>query len=69
MKRFLVTVGKMACIRDADIDPSGVFKYILIKVNVKEGGNETAKDIVRGYAECPYHCKSFSFLIFQCKRS
>ncbi|XP_044757229.1 14 kDa phosphohistidine phosphatase-like [Coccinella septempunctata] len=36
---------------DVDIDESGVFKYILVKL--KSSGEE--KLIVRGYGECPYH--------------
>jgi len=41
---------------DADIDNNGRFKYILIKVhNSPEGGKETSKHIVRGYASCEYH--------------
>ncbi|XP_075041466.1 14 kDa phosphohistidine phosphatase [Mixophyes fleayi] len=37
-----------------DIDPSGVFKYVLIRVNIKEGSDEY-KDIVRGYGWAEYH--------------
>lgn len=45
-------------IPDVEIDPKGVFKYILIKVGSKnENGELVQKNIVRGYAECPYHCK------------
>lgn len=63
MIRSLITVRKMANavipqIPDVDIDPNGVFKYILIKVGCKdENGKFAEKNIVRGYAECPYHCK------------
>lgn len=43
-------------IKDVDIDPDGVFKYILIKVSSpKNDGKLEDKLIVRGYAECPYH--------------
>ncbi|XP_047984537.1 14 kDa phosphohistidine phosphatase-like isoform X2 [Leguminivora glycinivorella] len=39
-----------------DIDPSGVFKYILIKVHGKEQNNqEPSITIVRGYQRCNYH--------------
>ncbi|XP_026758923.1 14 kDa phosphohistidine phosphatase-like isoform X2 [Galleria mellonella] len=39
-----------------DIDPSGVFKYILIKVHDEEKNNEeTSTVIVRGYKRCNYH--------------
>lgn len=45
-------------IPDVDIDPQGVFKYILIKVgSPDENGEFVEKNIVRGYAECPYHSK------------
>lgn len=58
MLRCFSTVTKMASkILDADIDPSGVFKYILIKITAKDQNESIAKEIVRGYAECPYHCK------------
>lgn len=45
-------------IPDVDIDPKGVFKYILIKVgSPNEQGEFVEKNIVRGYAECGYHSK------------
>lgn len=51
-------------IPDVDIDPQGVFKYILIKVSSPdESGKFVDKNIVRGYAECPYHSK-YTYLIF-----
>ncbi|XP_044162130.1 14 kDa phosphohistidine phosphatase [Bufo gargarizans] len=37
-----------------DIDPDGVFKYVLIRVSVREGSDES-KDIVRGYGWAEYH--------------
>ncbi|XP_014213514.1 14 kDa phosphohistidine phosphatase [Copidosoma floridanum] len=40
---------------DVDIDPNGVFKYILI--HVKDNGME--KKIVRGYQRCDYHADIF----------
>lgn len=43
-------------VRDVDIDPSGVFKYILLKLTSPNmEGKLEDKLIVRGYAECPYH--------------
>lgn len=43
---------------DVDIDPDGVFKYILIKLtSPNENGDLQDKLIVRGFAECPYHSK------------
>jgi len=41
-----------ARIADVEIDPNGVFKYILIEVKAKDGTN---KIIVRGYAWAQYH--------------
>ncbi|XP_019864529.1 14 kDa phosphohistidine phosphatase [Aethina tumida] len=60
--RLFQSVRRMASssvipqIKDVDIDPNGVFKYILIKVtSPDECGKLYNKLIVRGYAECPYH--------------
>lgn len=47
-------------VEDVDIDASGVFKYILIKVKDKDA----AKMIVRGYARCDYHGKFMKIKIF-----
>ena len=46
--------AKLASIPDADIDPDGVFKYVLIRVNSTED-DDSSKDIVRGYAWAEYH--------------
>jgi len=43
---------------DVDIDPKGVFKYILIKVH-DPADDSTSKNIVRGYGRCPYHADIF----------
>lgn len=57
---FIRRMATAACVPDVDIDPQGVFKYILIKVSVpNDSGKFEDKLIVRGYAECPYHCKFF----------
>ena len=40
-------------IKDADIDSSGIFKYILI--NIKDKSAAESKNIVRGYKHCEYH--------------
>ncbi|XP_015126832.1 14 kDa phosphohistidine phosphatase [Diachasma alloeum] len=40
-------------IPDVDIDPNGVFKYIL--VHVHDDNNKQSKPIVRGYARCQWH--------------
>ncbi|KAL3984802.1 Janus/Ocnus (Ocnus) family protein [Acanthocheilonema viteae] len=44
-------------IPDVDIDPEGLFKYIMIKVTSKSTGNE--KWIVRGYKHCKWHKNIF----------
>lgn len=43
----------MDTIDNVDIDSSGKFKYILVKVT-DEAGNDS-KYIVRGYGRCEYH--------------
>lgn len=50
----------MAKIPPADIDSSGVFKYVLIKVHSKEKDDDSEVDIVRGYSWAAYHgqCQS-----------
>lgn len=40
---------------DVEIDPEGTFKYILVRVTVKDGG--VHKDIVRGTKSAEYHSK------------
>ncbi|XP_023311894.1 14 kDa phosphohistidine phosphatase-like [Anoplophora glabripennis] len=61
MLRTFLQLRKMSStlipqVKDVDIDPSGVFKYILIKVtSPNSDGQLEDKLIVRGYAECPYH--------------
>ncbi|XP_014223608.1 14 kDa phosphohistidine phosphatase-like [Trichogramma pretiosum] len=40
-------------VEDVDIDPCGVYKYILIEVQEKK--TKEKKNIVRGYARCEYH--------------
>lgn len=44
---------------DVDIDASGVFKYILMKLKFpSKDGQTEEKIIVRGYGDCAYHGKS-----------
>lgn len=50
----------MANIKPADIDPSGVFKYVLIRVHSKEHGDDSEIDIVRGYGWAEFHGQSFT---------
>ncbi|CEF70530.1 14 kDa phosphohistidine phosphatase [Strongyloides ratti] len=46
-------MASLSTIKDVDIDPSGVFKYILIEATDK--ATRESKMIVRGYGKCPYH--------------
>lgn len=48
----------MAKISQADIDTSGVFKYVLIRVHSKEKGDDSEVDIVRGYSWAEFHGES-----------
>ncbi|CAG9132433.1 unnamed protein product [Plutella xylostella] len=50
----------LADVPKVDIDPTGVFKYILINVYDKEkNGQEPTITIVRGYQRCNYHSDIF----------
>ncbi|XP_036162898.1 14 kDa phosphohistidine phosphatase [Myotis myotis] len=48
-----MAAADLAQIPDVDIDPDGVFKYVLIRVNVAPAGE--SKEIVRGYKWAEYH--------------
>lgn len=43
----------LAKIPEVEIDPEGTFKYILVRVTVKDG--DVHKDIVRGTKSAEYH--------------
>uniref|UniRef100_A0A8D3A7G3 Si:dkey-51e6.1 n=1 Tax=Scophthalmus maximus TaxID=52904 RepID=A0A8D3A7G3_SCOMX len=43
----------LAKIPEVEIDPEGTFKYILVRVKVKDG--DVHKDIVRGTKSAEYH--------------
>ncbi|EYC25582.1 hypothetical protein Y032_0011g1286 [Ancylostoma ceylanicum] len=43
----------LADVPDVDIDPSGTFKYILIKCT--DNSSKEEKHIVRGYYKCHFH--------------
>ena len=45
----------MANIPQTDIDPAGVFKYVLIRVHSREKDDDSEVDIVRGYGWAEYH--------------
>lgn len=58
MLRGFQLIRKMSTqvVPEVDIDANGTFKYILIKLSITDkGGASESKNIVRGYAECPYH--------------
>lgn len=48
-------VDAFAKIPDVEIDADGTFKYILVRVKVKDGS--LSKDIVRGTKSAQYHSK------------
>uniref|UniRef100_A0A0K0EEC1 Sex-regulated protein janus-B n=1 Tax=Strongyloides stercoralis TaxID=6248 RepID=A0A0K0EEC1_STRER len=48
-----VLMASLSTIKNVDIDPSGIFKYILIEATDK--ATKESKMIVRGYGDCPYH--------------
>ncbi|VDK60731.1 unnamed protein product [Anisakis simplex] len=52
-RKLSTMCASLASIADVDIDPKGVFKYILIKATDKESKSE--KLIVRGYKHCHFH--------------
>lgn len=49
----------LATVPDVEIDPEGTFKYILVRVKVKDGS--LSKDIVRGTKSAQYHSKSRTY--------
>ncbi len=57
----------MANIPQADIDPSGVFKYVLIRVHSKEEGDDSEVDIVRGYGWAEFHGESETIVTYHFK--
>lgn len=54
-KATVIMADALAKLPDVEIDPEGTFKYILLRVNVKDG--EANKDIVRGTKSAEYHSK------------
>ncbi|XP_028259811.1 14 kDa phosphohistidine phosphatase [Parambassis ranga] len=52
-KATLAMADALAKIPDVEIDPEGTFKYILVRVKVKDG--DVHKDIVRGTKSAEYH--------------
>lgn len=46
----------LSAFTSVDIDPEGVFKYVLIEVTAEDSqGAEVVKLIVRGYRRAEYH--------------
>lgn len=45
----------LAKIPDVEIDAEGTFKYILVRVKVKD--SDVSKDVVRGTKSADYHSK------------
>lgn len=54
-KATVAMADALAKIPDVEIDPEGTFKYILVRVKVKDG--DVHKDIVRGTKSAEYHSK------------
>ncbi|KAM7012491.1 14 kDa phosphohistidine phosphatase [Tautogolabrus adspersus] len=52
-KAIVAMADALAKIPDVEIDPEGTFKYILVRVKVKDG--DVHKDIVRGTKSAEYH--------------
>ena len=53
-----MAAADLAQIADVDIDPDGVFKYVLIRVHAappSEAPAGKSKEIVRGYKWAEYH--------------
>lgn len=48
-----MSAERLAKIPEVDLDPNGLFKYVLIRVHSKT--DESYVDIVRGYAWAEYH--------------
>ncbi|KPP74270.1 14 kDa phosphohistidine phosphatase-like [Scleropages formosus] len=51
----MAAAARLAAVPAVDIDPDGVFKYVLIRVHSTEEGDDSSVDIVRGYAWAEYH--------------
>lgn len=51
----------MDTVADVDIESTGVFKYILIRLQ----SGDAEKFVVRGYSDCPYHGKCFDIFTDQ----
>lgn len=54
-KAAVTMADALAKLPDVEIDPEGTFKYILLRVHVKDG--DANKDVVRGTKSAEYHSK------------
>lgn len=62
-----MSADKLSSVPDVEIDPDGVFKYVLIKVYAQQtpDGSEPSKMIVRGNKRGAYHGeKAYVFFLF-----
>ncbi|KAI5632874.1 janus/Ocnus family (Ocnus) domain-containing protein [Phthorimaea operculella] len=56
LNTMTLTSEALAAVPKVDIDPEGVFKYILLRVyDPKLKNNDEHITILRGYARCSYH--------------
>lgn len=53
--------AKLKAVPSVNIE-EGVFKYVLIKVYGKDESSN--KNIVRGFADCQWHCKIWNSLAY-----
>lgn len=52
-------------VQKVDIDPEGVFKYILLKVHPADADAEgTSVTILRGFKRCEYHSDIYEEVTF-----
>lgn len=54
----IMAAERLAKVPEVDLDPNGVFKYVLIRVHSKD--DDSYVDIVRGYAWAEYHGRTHS---------
>lgn len=62
-KATVAMADALVKIPDVEIDPEGTFKYILVRVKVKDG--DAQKDIVRGTKSAEYHSKFLTVVLLQ----
>ncbi|KAK5650563.1 hypothetical protein RI129_001592 [Pyrocoelia pectoralis] len=53
IRRFISMASTILNVPEVDIDPTGVFKYILLEL--RGGSPDDKKILVRGYGVCNYH--------------